>query len=214
MIEHIKRAVSEFLAQFMMPKYGQVSAYNPDDYTVKVMLMPTMEETGFVPLSAPWVGNNFGAVFGPAIGDSVRLDFVDGRIEACLVGGRFFNDSAQPPIVHSGQAAIVDSKGSYVRLNNDGTLSINAATGMYFSAQTIAMQATQSIGITAGTEATVSAPAIDLDGQITQGTGPQGGTATINGPAVVNNDLVAQGKSVHNHTHTAQGANAVTTPPN
>ena len=173
-----------------------------------------MEETGFVPLSAPWVGQNFGAVFGPAIGDSVRLDFVDGRIEACLVGGRFFNNSARPPVVQSGQAAIVDSKGSYVKLNNDGTISFNAATGMYFSAQTIAMQATQTIGITAGTEITNSAPAIELDGQVTQGTGPQGGTATLNGPVTVNNDLTAEGKSVHNHTHTAQGANAVTTPPN
>lgn len=214
MIEHIKRVVSEFLAQFTTTKYGQISAYNPNDYTVKVILLPTMEETGFVPLSAPWVGNNFGAVFGPAIGDSVRLDFVDGRVEACLVGSRFFNDSARPPVVQSGQAAIVDSKGSYVKLNNDGTISFNAATGMYFSAQTIAMQATQTIGITAGTEVTASAPAIELDGQVTQGTGPQGGTATLNGPVTVNNDLTAEGKSVHNHTHTAQGANAVTTPPN
>lgn len=214
MINHIKRVVSEFMANFTSTKYGQVSAYNPDNYTVKVMLMPTMQETGFVPLSAPWVGNNFGAVFGPAIGDSVRLDFVDGRVEAALCGSRFFNNSALPPVVQSGQAAIVDSKGSYIKLNNDGTMSFNAATGMYFSAQTIAMQATQTIGLTAGTEITNSAPQIEMDGELTQGTGPQGGEATINGPATVNNDLTAQGKSVHGHTHTAQGANAVTTPPN
>lgn len=118
------------MANFTSTKYGQISAYNPSDYTVKVILMPTLEETGFVPLSAPWVGNNFGAVFGPAIGDSVRLDFVDGRIEACLVGSRFFNNSARPPVVQSGQAAIVDSKGSYVKLNNDGTLTIGAPIGI------------------------------------------------------------------------------------
>lgn len=214
MIDYIKRVVSEFMANFTSTKYGQISAYDPDTYTVKVLLMPTLQETGFIPLSAPWVGNNFGAVFGPAIGDSVRLDFIDGNVEATVVGGRFFNNSALPPVVQSGQAAIVDSKGSYVKLNNDGTMSFHAATAMNFSAQTIAMQATQTIGLTAGTETTISAPAIELDGQVTQGTGPQGGTATLNGPVTVNNDLTAQGKSVHNHTHTAQGANAVTTPPN
>jgi phage baseplate assembly protein V len=214
MIDYIKRTVSEFLAGFTSTKYGQISAYDPNSYTVKVMLMPTMQETGFVPLSAPWVGNNFGAVFGPAIGDSVRLDFVDGRVEATVVGGRFFNNSAQPPVVQSGQAAIVDSKGSYVKLNNDGTMTFNAATQMKFAAQTIVMQATQTIGLTAGTEITNSAPQIEMDGQLTQGTGPQGGNATLNGPVTVNNDLTAQGKSVHGHTHTAQGANAITTPPN
>jgi phage baseplate assembly protein V len=213
MIDYIKRCVSEFMANFTSTKYGQISAYNPENYTVKVMLMPTMQETGYVPLAAPWVGNNFGAVFGPAIGDSVRLDFIDGRVEATVVGGRFFNNSALPPVVQSGQAAIVDSKGSYVKLNNDGTISFNAATGMYFSAQTIAMQATQTIGLTAGTEATVSAPAIELDGQVTQGTGPHGGNATLNGPVTVNNDLTAEGKSVHGHTHLENGAGNQTNPP-
>lgn len=214
MIDYIKRTVSEFLATLATTKRGQISAYNPNDYTVKVLILPTLEETGFLPLSAPWVGNNFGAVFGPAIGDIVRLDFVDGQLQACLAGSRFFNNSARPPVVQSGQMALVDSQGSYVKLNNDGTVGFHAATGMYFSAQTIAMQATQTIGLTAGTEITNSAPQIEMDGQLTQGTGPQGGNATLNGPATVNNDLIAQGKSVHNHTHIAQGANAVTTPPN
>lgn len=214
MIDRIKQVVSEFMANFTTTKYGQISAYDPDSYTVKVLIMPTLDETGFIPLSAPWVGNNFGAVFGPGIGDSVRLDFINGNVQATVVGSRFFNTTARPPVVQSGQAAIVDSKGSYVKLNNDGTISFNAATGMYFSAQTIAMQATETIGLTAGTEATVSAPQIELDGELNQGTGPQGGTATLNGPATVNEDLTAQGKSVHNHTHTAQGADAVTTPPN
>jgi phage baseplate assembly protein V len=214
MIEHIKRVVSEFMGNFTLTKYGQISAYNPNDYTVKVLILPNLtDETGFIPLSAPWVGNNFGAVFGPGIGDSVRLDFMDGRVEATVVGGRFFNNSARPPVVQSGQAAIVDSQGSYVKLNNDGTMTFNAATGMNFSAQTIVMQAAQTIGLTAGTEITNSAPQIEMDGQLTQGTGPQGGTATINGPATVNNDLTAQGKSVHNHTHLEHGAGSQTSPP-
>jgi len=213
MIEHIKRVVSEFMSGLTQTKYGQISAYNPNDYTVKVLVMPTLQETGFIPLSAAWVGNNFGAVFGPGIGDSVRLDFMDGHVEATVVGARFFNNGARPPVVQSGQAAIVDSKGSYVKLNNDGTISFNAATGMYFSAQTIAMQATQTIGIIAGAQITNSAPEVEVDGQMTQGQGPQGGNATLNGPVTVVNDLTAQGKSVHGHTHLEHGAGSQTSPP-
>ena len=193
MIEHIKRVVSEFLAQFIMPKYGQISAYNPSDYTVKVILLPTMEETGFVPLSAPWVGNNFGAVFGPAIGDSVRLDFVDGRIEACLVGGRFFNNDARPPVVQSGQAAIVDSKGSYVKLNNDGTVTINAAATMTLSAV--------NVNIDASTQCAINSPNIILNGPIEQGQGSNAGNASMGGTLTVTVDVVGGGKSLKNHIH-------------
>lgn len=193
MIEHIKRVVSEFLAQFITTKYGQISAYNPNDYTVKVILMPTMEETGFVPLSAPWVGNNFGAVFGPAIGDSVRLDFVDGRIEACLVGGRFFNNSARPPVVQSGQAAIVDSKGSYVKLNNDGTVTINAASTMTLSAV--------NVNVNASTQCAINSPNIILNGPIEQGQGSNAGNASMGGTLTVTVDVVGGGKSLKSHIH-------------
>lgn len=198
MIEHIKRVVSEFLAQFITTKYGQISAYNPNDYTVKVILMPTMEETGFVPLSAPWVGSNFGAVFGPAIGDSVRLDFVDGRIEACLVGGRFFNNSARPPVVQSGQAAIIDSKGSYVKLNNDGTVTINAATTMTLSAV--------NVNVNASTQCAINSPNIILNGPIEQGQGSNAGNASMGGTLTVTVDVVGGGKSLKSHIHgDAQG---------
>ncbi|MGN6085782.1 hypothetical protein [Trinickia sp.] len=203
MIEHIKRVVSEFLAQFTTTKYGQISAYNPDDYTVKVILLPTMDETGFVPLSAPWVGNDFGAVFGPAIGDSVRLDFVDGRVEACLVGGRFFNDSARPPVVQSGQAAIVDSKGSYVKLNNDGTLTIGAPVGI--TSTTPLLKQVGNFEVDGNTT---------LNGDITQTIGSGTGTATLAGnltaPGTITGqtDVIAAGKSGKGHVHAdPQGGN-------
>jgi hypothetical protein len=101
----------------------------------------------------------------------------------------------------------------YVAFSSSG-IDIVSPTQIRMSAPNIVLQATQNIGLTAGAEITNSAPAIEMDGQMTQGEGPQGGNATLNGPVTVVNDLTAQGKSVHNHTHTAQGATAVTTPPN
>lgn len=210
MIDHIKRVISEFMANFLLPKYGQISAYDPNTYTVKVVLMPTMQETGFVPLSAAWVGNNFGAVFGPAIGDSVRLDFIDGRVEACKVGGRFFNDSARPPVVQSGQAAIVDSKGSYVKLNNDGTVTINAASTLTMSGV--------DVEINASTQCAINSPNIILNGPIEQGQGSNGGNATMGGTLTVQQDVkLANGTTLGTHDHNylpGTGAETKTSAPN
>ena len=130
MIEMIKRVVADMMGLQAKTQYGTVSAYNPNDYTIKAIIQPEGIETGWIPLASPWVGNNLGAVFGPAINDQVRLDFVGGEIEASIAGGRFFNVNARPPIVNSGQAAIVDGSGSYVRLNNDGTITLGANTGI------------------------------------------------------------------------------------
>jgi hypothetical protein len=101
----------------------------------------------------------------------------------------------------------------YVAFSSSG-IDIVSPTRIRMSAPEIDLQATNVVGITAGTQITNSAPAIEIDGQMTQGEGPQGGNAAMQGPLNVVNDVVAQGKSVHNHTHTAQGATAVTTPPN
>ena len=130
MIHQIKRVVSEFLSNLTLSKYGLISAYNPANYTVKVLLLPEQVETGFIPLATVWVGNNLGAVFGPAIGDPVKLDFIDGSVQATVVNGRFFNNATIPPLVQSGQAALVDGQGSFVRLNNDGTITLGAPSGI------------------------------------------------------------------------------------
>jgi len=48
---------------------------------------------------------------------------------------------------------------------------------------------------------TISAPEIEIDGILTQGTGPRGGSATMEGPVTVNQDLTAEGTDVHTHRH-------------
>lgn len=130
MIEAIKRVVAEMLNMQARTQYGTISAYNPNTYAVKVLLQPEGVETGWIPLAAPWVGNGLGAVFGPPIGTDCRVDFVGGVPEAALGGSRFFNASNPPPLVQSGQGAIVDAGGSYVRLNGDGTITLGASVGI------------------------------------------------------------------------------------
>ncbi|WP_155675574.1 oxidoreductase [Burkholderia territorii] len=88
----------------------------------------------------------------------------------------------------------------YVALLADG-IDIVSPMRIRLSAPSIDLQATNDIGLTAGSELTNAAPAIALDGAVTQGDGPNGGAASMAGPLTVQRDVVAEGKSVHDHTH-------------
>ncbi|WP_186223873.1 oxidoreductase [Burkholderia gladioli] len=87
-----------------------------------------------------------------------------------------------------------------VQMNAVG-ITISSPTQIRLAAPTIVIQATQTVGITAGQEITNSAPIVEVDGQMTQGEGPLGGNAAMQGPLVVQQDVTAAGTSLHSHTH-------------
>ncbi|RQZ76078.1 oxidoreductase [Burkholderia glumae] len=84
---------------------------------------------------------------------------------------------------------------------NAAGITISSPTQIRLAAPTIVIQATQTVGITAGQEITNSAPIVEVDGQMTQGEGPLGGNAAMQGPLVVQQDVTAAGTSLHSHTH-------------
>lgn len=95
----------------------------------------------------------------------------------------------------------------YFQFSADG-IEVVSPVAIKFAAPTIVLQATETIGITAGQQVTQSAPIVEVDGQMTQGEGPLGGTASMQGPLTVVEDVSANGTSVHTHTHPdAQGGN-------
>jgi hypothetical protein len=99
----------------------------------------------------------------------------------------------------------------YVALLPDG-IDIVSPTRIRLAAPSIAVQATNDIGLTAGAELTYAAPAIALDGALTQGEGPNGGAAAMAGPLTVRQDVTAASTSVHGHVHSdPQGG--TTSPP-
>ncbi|MEI7296590.1 Gp138 family membrane-puncturing spike protein [Paraburkholderia tropica] len=162
-------------------------------------------------------GGTNAIIIDPVIGDIGWAGFADRDISSVIAnkaqsnpGSRRMFDMADA--VYFG-GMLNGTPTQYVAFSSSG-ISIVSPTQISMAAPSIVLQATETIGLTAGTEITNSAPAIEMDGQMTQGEGPQGGTASMQGPLTVVNDVVAEGKSVHGHTHTAQGATAVTTPPN
>jgi phage baseplate assembly protein gpV len=216
MIETIKRVVADMLNMQARTQYGTVTAYNPNNYTVKVMLQPNGPETGFIPLTAAWAGNNLGAVFGPPIGTDCRVDFVDGVVEASIAGGRFFNSKNPPPVVQAGQGAIVDGSGSFVKLNNDGTITLGAPAGI--TSTTPLLKQVGNFQVTGSTE---------LDGNVTMkstasvaqvatvgalASNGSAGASTFTGNLTVSSgDVSADGITLKTHYHQdPQGGNTGT----
>ncbi len=59
----------------------------------------------------------------------------------------------------------------------------------------------EGINIVSPTKITLSAPLIEIDGQLSQGLGANGGSAEMLGPVTVTNDVTATGTSTHTHVH-------------
>jgi len=144
------------------PRKGIVSSYNPRTYSVKVLIQPNGDESGWLSLAAAAVGNGWGIIFAPSIGDQVDVHFEEGSSESGFVCSRFFDDQDRPMAVPSGEFWMVHKSGSYQKFTNDGKVNINGQAEIDMSAPTIMIQATGNVNVMAGGQANVTAPVINL----------------------------------------------------
>jgi phage baseplate assembly protein gpV len=184
LIERIKQVVAQLLSEFARPQVGNVWDYDPVKYAVKVELQPTGEVTGWIPLGSPWVGNGFGMVVAPNIGDMVKVEFIDGSWQAAVTGQRFFNDNNPPPECPAGEFWLVHQTGSLLKFLADGSVLLTAHTNL-----TATVGGNLAANVT-GT-ATITAPTVDVNASSAANiTTP---TATVNGNAVVTGNVTIQG---------------------
>lgn len=152
-------------------RVGIVTAYDPNKYAVKVKMWPdTQESLGWIPLASTYIGNGWGLVAAPSIGDQVIIAFDREDQDAGVVIGRFFTDVEQPPAAPSGEFWIVHKTGNYLKFTNDGNVSLNVTGNLNATvggnmtanvtgnANTNAAQA----NVTATSSASVTAPTIKL----------------------------------------------------
>jgi uncharacterized protein involved in type VI secretion and phage assembly len=116
------------------PRKGTISGYDPSSHSVKVTVQPEGFDTGWIQLSALGVGNGWGVLTGPQLGDEVAVSFDGGDLNLGHVTGRYFSDVAPPPAVPSGETWVVHKSGSLLKFHNDGTVEIKAAGGMSYTA--------------------------------------------------------------------------------
>ena len=110
-------------------RLGTVQNYDPTNYCVKVELLPDQILTGNIPLAALWVGNHWGLYCPPSLGDLVAVTFFDGSLDTGYAELRFFNNVDRPLSVQSGEFWLVHAKGQFVKLTNDGKLTLSDGQG-------------------------------------------------------------------------------------
>jgi uncharacterized protein involved in type VI secretion and phage assembly len=116
-----------------------ISSYNASTHSVKVTFQGVGDndftETGWMMLDAVGVGNGFGVLSAPNIGDMVMISFTDGSSAAPKITGRFFSTINTPPAVPAGETWIVHKSGALMKFHNDGSVEIAAATTIKYTAE-------------------------------------------------------------------------------
>lgn len=106
-------------------KFGTVASVNPSTSTARVVLQPEGVLSGWLPVLSPWIGNGWGMVCLPQVGDQVLVAPQEGDMEQGIVVGGCYSKSQRPPSAPSGEFWLVHKSGSSIKLSNDGVIHIN-----------------------------------------------------------------------------------------
>jgi phage baseplate assembly protein gpV len=107
------------------PRFGTVTSVDPATATARVTLQPEGVLTGWLPLLTPWVGSGWGLVCPPSPGDQVLVLPQEGDAEHGLIIAASWSAQTTPPAAPSGEFWLVHRSGSFLKLQNDGTVQIN-----------------------------------------------------------------------------------------
>ena len=117
-----------------LTRQGIITAYDPNNYAVKVKLQPTGEETGWIPLSSPWVGNGWGLAAGPMIGAVTEVEFDAGLMGVGMAAGQFYNDEDRCPGPPAGEFWLIHQSGSLLKFLNSGEVLLRAGEKLTYDA--------------------------------------------------------------------------------
>ena len=133
LLNQVRRAAREAVRDRAPTRHGTISSYDPNTHGVRVELQPDGTLTGWLPLKAVWIGNGWGMFAAPSIGDAVEVDFQEADGGVGSVGHRFFNDEDRPLSVPSGEFWLVHQSGAFLKLTNDGAITLSDGQGATLS---------------------------------------------------------------------------------
>src|SRR5690242_7522471 len=106
MMSLVRRESERTMRKFYKPpRIGKITSYDSKAHKVKVQFQPTGAESGWIPLTALAVGNKFGHLSAPNIGDQVKIEFQEGEHDVGRVTTRLFNKPNPPPELKAGEYA-------------------------------------------------------------------------------------------------------------
>lgn len=132
------RAEARRAADSAQPLMGIVTAYDPNQYAARVVLMPegafpedqgNVLETDWIPISTHWSGNGWGLFMPPSLNDQVHVKFVDGEVGSAVIDGRVFDLNHLPLPVPSGEFWLVHQSGSFIKVTNNGQVALQDQHG-------------------------------------------------------------------------------------
>ncbi len=107
------------------PRFATVTSVNPQTATAKVRLQPEGVLSGWLPILSPWIGAGWGMCCPPSPGDQVLVLTQEGDAEHGIIIGSAFSNTQTPPPAPVGELWLVHKSGSFIKLQNDGTVQIH-----------------------------------------------------------------------------------------
>lgn len=160
------------------PRTCLISSYDPNTHAVKVLIQPENVESNWMQLGALGVGNGWGVLVGPQIGDQVQVSFSEGDFSTGVVVARVFSVQAAPPVVKSGEIAIQHSSGSLLKFNADGTVNLTSQGTLTTSAPQWNHNGPVSINGNVATTGTLTNNGVDVGSPHTHGGVKAGSSST------------------------------------
>jgi phage baseplate assembly protein V len=109
-------------------RYGIVASYNPAVCAAKVTLQPENVLSGWLPVATLWAGAGWGLAAPPPVGTQVLVLCQEGDAEQGVIIGALWSAVDTPVAAPTGELWLVHQAGSFVKLTNDGNISLKANT--------------------------------------------------------------------------------------
>jgi phage gp45-like len=122
-VNHMQQAISRALTNLGSTRLGLVSSSNPADSTIKVLIQPENVEIGPVNYATPWIG----WFSPPTPGQQCIVLFQEGSKDVPIGALMLYYGTDIPPNAVAGEAIMQHSTGSFIKLANDGSISIVTA---------------------------------------------------------------------------------------
>lgn len=136
LLSHVRREAANAVASREFTGTLVVTAYDPQTYAVKGMIMPHEVESGWVRITGDHIGNGYGNLAGPKVGtaddlsgDQFALEFDRGDPNTLIATHRIFSDVDQPPQVQSGEILNQHANGNRVYMKSDNSVEVLGQNG-------------------------------------------------------------------------------------
>ena len=108
-------------------RFGLVSSFDPQAYAARILLQPENVLTGWLPVISAWVGAGWGLAAPLVPGAQVLVIAQEGDAEQGVVVGAIWSAVDQPLAAPAGELWLQHQTGSFIKLLNDGTISLQAS---------------------------------------------------------------------------------------